>query len=568
MPEHIGTLHRISLSRISSDALTFLSWSCLVRLKKIIAPTLLALLGVGLLAQLPAAIAQRAGEYDFFDPIIDIRHILQDNYADESKIDDAKMKTAMIDGMIDTLGDPHTIYVPPADKAEFDKDLRGTYVGIGCEVNIIDHYLTIISPMDGSPALAAGVMAGDIVLEIEGQPTLDKPVDQCIDMLMGEPGTPVKIKVRHLDGKEQELSIVRGHITTRTVRGLFRMGEGWSYCIDPNLGLTYVRITQFNEDTADELLAALNSVKETGLNGLILDLRDNPGGSLETAVAVSDLFLDGGTIVSMRPRPGRGDEKVYSARQEGTLPNFPMIVLVNGQSASASEIVSGALQQNGRAKVMGTRSYGKGSVQEVRELDYNRGTLKYTMALYYLPNGRNINRSTDSTVWGVDPDPGMVVAMSDEDYIDMLRARREFEVIKALDPNRPQCGDPTWVRTNLKDEQLAKAVEAMETRVKDGEWPNVGGDNAGEVAFDVELHRALEARSRMLEQLSGVEKRIGELHGLAAEVGKPPLLPGDVDLRAGTITVKDKLGNVIGTYKIDGGNLEVALDSMQLTPVN
>ncbi len=538
-----------------------------MRLKKIAAPILLALLGAGLLIQLPAAIAQRSGDYDFFDTIIDIRHILQEQYADASKVNDPKMKQAMIDGMLETLDDPHTIYVPPAEHAEFEKDLRGTYVGIGCEVNIINHYLTIISPMDGSPALAAGVLAGDVVLEIEGKSTLDKPVNECIDMLMGEPGTPVKIKVRHLDGQEQDITVMRQRITTRTIKGLFRVGEDWSYCIDGSLGLSYVRVTQFNEDSAGELRKALDSVKGTGLNGLILDLRDNPGGSLTTAVQVSDLFLESGTIVSMRPRPGKGTETVFSAQREGTLPNFPMIVLLNGQSASASEIVSGALQQNNRAKVMGTRSYGKGSVQEVRELDYNRGTLKYTTALYYLPNGRNINRSSDSTTWGVDPDPGMVVAVSDDDYIAMLRARRDFEVIRAADPNRPPCGDPAWIRTNLKDEQLAKAVETLQGRISSGDWPAPGGNNAAAASFDVELHRALEARSRLLDQLSNIEKSIDKLHGLSAQIGKPPLLPPDIDVKGGTLTLKDKLGNVVGTYTIDGGNLEVALDTMQLTPV-
>jgi carboxyl-terminal processing protease len=538
-----------------------------VRLKKIIAPGLLAAAAVGLLIQLPAAIADRASDYNFFDTVIDIRHILDQNFADPTKVDDGKMRAAMIEGMIETLDDPHTVYVPPADKAEFEKDLRGTYVGIGCEVNIVDHHLTIISPMEGSPALEAGVLAGDIVLEIEGQTTFDKPVTECIDMLMGQPGTPVKIKVRHVDGKEEDLSVIRRRIVTRTVRGLFRVGEDWSFCIDPAIGLSYVRITQFNEDTAGELRRALDSVKGTGLNGLILDLRDNPGGSLTTAVQVSDLFLDGGTVVSMRERPGRGEEKSFSAQQEGTLPNFPLLVIINSQSASASEIVSGALQQNGRAKVLGTRTYGKGSVQEVRELDFNRGTLKYTSALYYLPNGRNINRSSDSEVWGVDPDPGMVVAVSDDDYIAMLRARREFEIIRSVNVDQPECGDAAWIRVNLKDEQLAVAVESLRHRVNKGEWPTPGGDNAAEVAFDQELHRALEARGRMLEQLATVEKRIGELHGLAAEIGAPPLLPPDIDLLHGTITVKDKLGNVVGTYTINGGDLEVALDTMELTPV-
>jgi carboxyl-terminal processing protease len=538
-----------------------------VRLKRIVAPVLLGIVGVALLVQLPAAIAQRSGDYDFFDTIIDIRHILRENFADEAKIkdQDEEMRAAMIESMLETLDDPHTIYVPPADKAEFDKDLRGTYVGIGCEVNFIDHHLTIISPMDGSPALAAGVMAGDIVLEIEGVSTYDKPVQECIDLLMGEPGTPVTIKVRHLDGSEELITITRGRITTRTVRGLFRSGEEWRYCIDDTLGLSYIRLTQFNEDTYRDLVSALDSVKAEGLNGLILDLRDNPGGALESAVQISDLFLEEGTIVSMRPR--KGEEAIATARHEGTLPNFPILVLVNGQSASASEIVSGALQQNGRAKVMGTRTFGKGSVQEVRELDYNRGTLKYTNALYYLKDGRSINRSTDSTVWGVDPDPGMVVAVSDEDYIEMLRARRDFEVIKAADPNLPECGDAAWVRENLKDEQLATAVEALQARLNSGEWPELDGDNAAEVAFEIELHRATEARARLLEQLANVEESIDRLHGLAADAGKPPLLPEDIDLLQGTLTVKDKHGNVVGTYTIEGGNLELALDTMELTPV-
>ncbi len=544
-----------------------------MRVKNLLAPVLLAVIGVGLLIQLPLAVAQRAGDYDFFDTLIDVRHILRDAYADPTKIDDARMRAASIDAMLETIGDPHTVFVPPSARADFDKDLRGTYVGIGCEVNIVDRYLTIISPMDGSPALEAGVMAGDVVLEIEGQSTFDKPVDACIEMLMGAPGTPVRIKVRHLDGEEEDITIVRNRINTRTVRGLFRIGQQWSYCIDgsgPPLGLAYIRLTQFNQDTDEDLRAALESINTGGaggLNGLILDLRDNPGGSLETAVQVSDLFLEGGTIVSVRPKPGKGVEEIASARREGTLPHFPMIVLVNGQSASASEIVAGALQQNGRAKILGTRTYGKGSVQDVRELDYNRGTLKFTTAMYYLPNGRSINRLADSVVWGVDPDPGMVVGVNDEDYIAMLRARREFEIIREVNPGLPQCGDGAWVRENLKDEQLALAVESLRARVTGGEWPMVGEDNAAAVAFDVELQRAMEARRRMLEQLNSVEQRISQLHGLQEQAGKPPLLPSDVDFRGGVIVVQDRLGNTIGSYRIEGGNLEVALEALQLTPL-
>jgi N6-L-threonylcarbamoyladenine synthase len=406
-----------------------------VRLKRVIAPGLLVALAASLLIQLPLAIADRSAAYEWFDPIIDIRRILVDRYVSEP--DQAAMQEAMIDAMIEVLDDPYTQYVPPAATAEFNKQLRGTYAGIGAEVNIVDGYLVIVSPMDDSPALHAGVMAGDTVLEIEGESTFELPVDACVDRLTGEAGTPVSIKVRHLDGSEEDLSITRKRIVTRTVKGLRRIGEAWSYCVDADLRLQYLRVTQFNASTIDELRAALDGLIEEGLGGLILDLRDNPGGGLPTAVAMTDLFLREGLIVSVRPRVG--DEVVYRANEEGTLPDFPMVVLVNGNSASASEIVSGALQDNGRAKVIGTRTFGKGSVQEVRGLNYGSGTLKFTAAHYYLPSGRNINRVADGVEWGVDPDPGYVIAVSDDEYLDGFRARREFEIIREPEEGTERC---------------------------------------------------------------------------------------------------------------------------------
>lgn len=540
-----------------------------MRIKKIVAPILVLSLAASLLIQLPLAIADRASDYNFFDTVIDVRHILTNWFVDPTKLDDDKMRLAMIDGMIQTLEDPYTTFIPPSDIAEFNKELRGSYVGIGCEVNIINDYLTIITPMDGSPALEAGVLAGDVVLEIEGASTLKMPVEECIKRLMGEPGTDVTIKVRHLDGVEQHLTITRRHITTRTVKGIHREGEKWTYCIDDELGLAYIRITQFNDTTTvEELKQALNHVQEKALNGLLLDLRDNPGGGLPTAVQVSDLFLDEGLIVTIKPREGRGQSQSFSARRSGTLPEFPLLVLINGQSASASEIVAGALQENGRAKVMGTRSFGKGSVQEVRDLDYNRGTLKFTTAHYYLRSGRNLNRSNDSEVWGVDPDAGMVVPVSDEDYVAMFRARREFEVIRAIDNNIPHCVNGQWVRENLKDEQLAKGVDALRARVQTGEWPVIGDDDPALVAFNQEISRISEARVRLLNQLDQLDTRLEELQGLAAQAGRVPLLPPDIDLEHGTLTIRDKHGNIIGAYEIEGGDVGLALDTIRLKPIS
>jgi len=539
--------------------------------KRIIAPVLLFVLFGTLLVQLPLAIADRTSVYEWYNTIQDVRHVLVENYVEAP--DEAAMQRAMIAAMIETLDDPYTQYVDPADTDEFNKQLRGTYAGIGAEVNFVDGYLVIISPMDDSPALRAGVMAGDVVLEIAGESTFEeKPanyrrkLNECVDKLTGKLGTAVDLLVRHLDGSEETITVVRDRIVTRTVRGLRRVGEEWSYCVDPTLGLDYIRITQFNEATVDELKAALDRLQAQGLNGLILDLRDNPGGGLPTAVAMADLFLESGAIVSVRPRVG--EETTYSARPEGTLPTFPMVVLVNGTSASASEIVAGALQENGRARVLGTRTYGKASVQEVRTLPYNEGTLKFTTAHYYLPSGRNLNRMPESSVaWGVDPDPGFVIPVSDDDYIEMFRARREYEIIRENHEPADACTGPEWIREHLLDEQLAVAAEALQTRMRGEDWPEPSEEDAGQIAFNQELSRAMDHRTRLYEQLRRTEERIDSLQQLASESGRVPLLPPDADLIDGTITIHDKHGNLIGTYHIDGGDVSLALETVALTPV-
>ena len=259
--------------------------------------------------------------------------------------------------------------------------------------------------------------------------------------------------------------------------------------------------------------------------------------------------------------------KSFPLSAGGTLPDFPMVVLVNGQSASASEIVAGALQENHRAKVLGTRTFGKGSVQEVRDLDFNRGTLKYTTALYYMPSGRNINRSDDSTIWGVDPDPGMVVPVTDEQFIEMFRARRENDVIRAENGNAG-CKNVQWIRDELKDEQLARATEVLAACVSNGSWPAVSEEESTTVAFDLELSRTLRHRAELMEALNEIEGRIHELQKLAEKAGRAPLLPPDIDLTNGTIVVRDKLGNVVGSFLIEGGDVETALDALEVSPID
>ncbi len=511
-----------------------------------------------------AAAAADRSDYEWFDPIIVVRRAVLDGFYEQP--DEETLKHAMIDAMINALDDPYTLFIPPAAEADFNKALRGTYVGIGAEVNVVDDYLTIVSPLEDSPALEAGVMAGDIVLEIAGMSTQDRSIDQCIEQLLGEPGTPVTIRVRHLDGVEEPLTIVRQHIVTRTVKGLRRHGEAWSYWADETRSIGYVRVTQFVDGTLAELAEALGQLQEGGLRGLVLDLRGNPGGELGVAIEMANLFLDDGTIVSVRGRNRRPQS--WQAEAPGTLADFPMIVLVNRYSASASEIVAGALQENGRAKVVGTRTFGKGSVQEVIDLPYEQGTLKLTSGHYYLPSGRNISRQLDSAEWGVDPDDGLVVGMSEEGYRDMILARRQYEVIR---PDRPQepgnFADPTWIRDAIKDEQLAVAMEALQTRLDRGTWPVLGHTDPTQLALDQRIDVQARLRRRLLDQLQAVEDRLLTLHNLADEAGRPPLVPADADLTEGLITVRDRDGNLVGTFRIDSGDLEFALRQVRLTPV-
>jgi carboxyl-terminal processing protease len=539
-----------------------------VRVKRIVAPALVVLLSGALLIQLPIAIADRSAVYEWFNPIIDVRDTLVRRYVTPPDAEaERKMQQAIIEGMVGSFNDPHTVFIPPAQRSDFEKDLRGTYVGIGAEVAIEDGYLKIVTPMEGSPALEAGILAGDLVLEIEGESTFNRPVTESISRLLGEAGTPVTIRVRHIDGTEQELTITRRQIITQTVRGLRRIGEEWNYCLDESLGLHYVRITQFQESTRQDLERVLSQIGRRGLNGLVLDLRDNPGGALPAAVHVADLFLDEDRIVSVQDRNGQGP--VFYASRNGTLPYFPMVILVNGGSASASEIVAGALQENGRAKVLGSRTFGKGSVQEVRELPFDQGLLKFTTAHYHLPSGRNLNRLPEgpgSETWGVDPDPGFVLQISHAEYARMMRARRDFEIIREADAAAPICAGSAWVREHMLDEQLASALEAVQERVQGRDWPALGRDDPAVAAIDDELRRIGEQRMRLVEQLAIIEERFEQLQEAGERVGRVPLLPPDVDLSAGTLTVRDRHGNIVGAFRIEAGDLNRALQGVGLTP--
>ena len=470
--------------------------------------------------------AKRSGLFDQLNLLVDVRHELVSEYVETP--DEQKMTQAAVRAMVESLEDPYTVYLSPQDLEPFDKQVRGTFSGIGAEVDIHNNHLRIVTPLDDSPAWKAGIMAGDIVLEVDGESLAEvfakldsdaQRLRESVKRLQGLEGSKVRIKVRHASGQEAQVVVTRAQITVQTVRGWRRDGDGqWTYMLDPVTKIGYIRLSQFTDRTANDLRMALDNLQKLDVRGLVLDMRFNPGGLLDAAVQVSDLFLDGGKrIVSVKGR--HVPERVQFSTDPGTIREIPLVVLANEASASAAEVVTGALADNGRAQFIGTRTFGKGSVQQIRPLEDGAGALKITNAYYYLPNGRNIHRRKDKDVWGVDPQPGYWVPMSAQEIKEMTRIRREGDVLR----NGPgETQEPTrWtaerIREELKDRQLAAGLEALQGYIATGAWPVVGQDGTQEIVQMMKRDTLQRQRDLLEERLAQVEKELAELGTTAAE---------------------------------------------------
>lgn len=527
---------------------------------------LIGILGIAVvgstIALATSAMRQVDDQYTFFDPIVDVSTLINALYVEEPDIE--ALQRGAIEGMLEELNDPYTAFVPRLDTERFSKDLTGEYVGIGAEVIIRDGWLTISSPLDGSPAWKAGVMADDRVVAIDGQSTEGLTINESIDLLTGQPNTKVVITVER--GTESlDIEIERDHIKVQAVKGFMREdGDGeWLHVIDRSAGIAYIRLTQFTPGCAQEVKDAIEESKQElggDLGGLILDLRFNPGGLLDEAVEIADLFIEQGTIVSTKGRVFQ--EESAEATSEGTITDLPLVVLVNGQSASASEVLSGALSDHGRAVILGTRSFGKGSVQTVRPLESGAGVLKITEQYYYLPSGRLLHRRDDSTVWGVDPSPGYFVPLTNDQTLEMLRTRREQEIISHNDESdKVDLGDTSAVLAALNDPQLKASVNVMQHRVATGEFEPAGieSNSPADVAL-AELNGLRSQEERLLRELARLDKRMQ-----AAEQSVPEEIIGvnprdfwsdDTDLEGGELIVRDKDGNIVATLDITGNGLE------------
>ncbi len=330
-------------------------------------------------------LAETDKTYEELKVFSDIIDIIEKNYVDP--VDSKELIRGAIQGMLESL-DPHSSFLSPDAYKELSIDTKGEFGGIGIVITIEDGLLTVVSPIEGTPAYKAGIKAGDTIVMVDNKHTNKMKLWEAVKKMRGKKGTTVVITVmRKGFSKPKDFKLERDVIPLQSVR---------SYTLEP--GYVYLRISSFREGTFEDVVAALQEHESTDipLKGLILDLRDNPGGLLPQAIQVADVFLEEGEIVSIKGR-SQAYAKVYSAHPDGKNGDYPIVLLINEGSASASEIVAGALRDHNRALLLGTTSFGKGSVQAVEPLRDGAG-LKLTIARYYTPNGQSIQAK------GIKPD--------------------------------------------------------------------------------------------------------------------------------------------------------------------
>ncbi|WP_340646852.1 S41 family peptidase [Phenylobacterium sp.] len=413
-------------------------------------------LGAGSMAyisqQALAAAQPRAKTYKMLELFGDVLDTVERQYVTE--VDDKKLIEAAIDGMLTSL-DPHSGYLNPESFDDMRDQTRGEYGGLGIEVTSEDGVVKVISPMDGTPAFKAGIKAGDFITAVNGESVLGLSVNQAVKQMRGKPGEPVTLTIAREKTEPFDVKLVREVIKPKSATAKLEGDYG------------YLRVSAFNEKTTDEAEAAIADLraKNPKMKGLILDLRNNPGGLLDQAVGISDLFLDGGEIVSQRGRDPRDVER-YNARAGDATGGLPVVVLINSGSASAAEIVAGALQDRKRAELVGLTSFGKGSVQTVIPLRGGMdGALKLTTARYYTPAGRSIQKT------GIQPDLEVAETRDEAQSI----ANRAFQFSEAsfrnalnaeegktrIGAHEPAEAPPADFNTTTGDFQLARAKDVL-----------------------------------------------------------------------------------------------------------
>ena len=400
-----------------------------------------------------AAVADTYRQLNLFG---DVFERVRSDYVE--KPDDGKLVESAINGMLQGL-DPHSSYMDPKSFKDMQIQTRGEFGGLGIEVTMEDGLVKVVAPIDDTPAHKAGVMAGDIITHLDDEPVQGLTLNQAVEKMRGPVNTKIRLKImRKGQDKPTEVTIVRDIIRVRSVRSRVESDD-----------VAYIRLTQFNEQTTEGLKKAITDmtaqIGNEKLKGYVLDLRNNPGGLLDQAISVSDAFLEKGEIVSTRGRNAEETQR-FNARAGDLTKGKAVIVLINGGSASASEIVAGALQDHKRATVLGTRSFGKGSVQTIIPLGSGNGALRLTTARYFTPSGTSIQAK------GIKPDIEVL-----QDVPEELKARTDTKGEASLRGHLKaegdeQTGSQSYIPPDPKDDKALKmAVDLLRGATTNAAFP-------------------------------------------------------------------------------------------------
>jgi len=355
---------------------------------------------------------QEAETQRLLSTFFEVFRFVQENYVEEEKVDPDNLIEGAMRGMFEALDDPHSAYLSPEEMRDLDDTTMGRFGGVGLIISKIDRGVEVVAPIEGTPAYRAGVSAGDIIVAVDGESVVDLNIDEVLSVLRGEPGSSVTMTIVRGKSLRFDVRVVRDMIEVPTVR----------QDVIPE-GIGYLRIIQFTPLTVDRVEDALQQFADSGYNSLIIDLRSNPGGLLSGVIDISDFFLSKGPIVSTRSRVASENHVFYASSRNTIVPSdLPILVLIDRGSASASEILAGALQDTGRATVMGEKSYGKGSVQQIKRV--GDAGFRLTMSRYYTPLGKNIDKI------GISPDvPVQEPELTEEEELALSRIL-EQELIK------------------------------------------------------------------------------------------------------------------------------------------
>lgn len=425
-------------------------------------------------------------------------------------VDRKALNEAAIRGMLQSLKDPYSTFITAEELQTFHQQIEGKLVGIGAALKLDEKRIVIVQVIPNSPALKSGLKADDEILEINGKTFSD--LQETVKAIRGQAGTEVTLKIRR-DKTDSTLTLQRAEVRLSAVKGMSTDQQGQpDFWLNQNQKLGYIRLESIDAPVVADMNAALKKLSDGGVKGLVLDLRGNPGGLLNSVVEVAQLFLKDSVVVRTQSRKNEGDNEIKTMAAVA-YPDLPLIVLVNRYTASAAEVLSAALQDNGRALIIGERTFGKGTIQSIIPVGVNEKgpAVRLTTAQMLTPKGRAWHRQPDSKQWGIDPQDGFYVSSAIDQLKESVRKGQIFRDIESGKVKRPQEWTPELVEQLLVDPALAAAFKALQDKLATGEYKPTGRPLADQQAFLDKQQELRKQRDEVLQKLEQLDRELGNV---------------------------------------------------------